>query len=273
MYCLSPAILAGLFFSKEIYADSIADPPNTKTAYISLIIDDLGDRLRDGQRAVALPGSLTYSILPFTPHAQVLAQMAYGENKEVILHLPMQAEHAHPMGKGGLYENMSQSEFRSMLDKSLQAVPHIVGINNHMGSLLTQRTVEMQWLMQGLAAHTKLYFLDSRTTPNSQAEIIAQQYGIAHARRDVFLDNERDVSAIQQQWLHLLHRAKTKGSAIAIAHPREETLNFLQQVLPHLAEQNIRLVCVSQLLQLRERRLPWQTFLSPSRKAAKNSKL
>lgn len=270
---MSPAILAGLLFSQVTVADTLATDPANNVAYVSLIIDDMGDRLRDGQRAVALPGSITYGILPFTPHAHALAQQAYGADKEVILHLPMQAERDHPMGKGGLYEHMSHEEFLQTLEKSLQAVPYIAGINNHMGSLLTQRTVEMQWLMQKLASHPALYFLDSRTTPNSQAEAVAQQYGVAHARRDVFLDNEHDMPALQHQWATLIHRAKTKGSAIAIAHPREATLNFLQQMLPQLDRQNIKLVRVSELIRLRERRLSWQTYLSPSLKAAKNLKL
>ena len=57
---------------------------------IAVIIDDLGDRLEPGERAIALDGVLTYAILPRTPHARQLAREAHAAGKEVFLHQPLE---------------------------------------------------------------------------------------------------------------------------------------------------------------------------------------
>lgn len=63
-----------------------------KQPAISIIIDDMGYRLKSGSRAVNLPGAIAYSFLPHSPHVTSLSQLAHQQNKEVMLHLPMEAE-------------------------------------------------------------------------------------------------------------------------------------------------------------------------------------
>ena len=243
------------------------------TVYVSLIIDDLGDRFADGKRALALPGQITYGILPFTPYATKLAALAQDAQKEIILHLPMQSEHGSHLGKGGLHEDMSPTEFNQALHASLAAVPNIRGVNNHMGSLLTQKPLIMARLMKALAAHHDLYFVDSVTTGNSQAQQMAEKFGIANTSRDIFLDNQRHTAALQQQWQAFLQHAKRKNGALAIAHPYPETLLFLKQALTQLEAEGVQLINVSTYIQRQQqRRLTWQTSSFPLPRAAKNSK-
>ena len=153
---------------------------------IAIIIDDVGDRLRDGERVVNLPGQVTIGILPYTPFAIRLSELAKQKQKEVVLHLPMEALEDRYLGKGGLDSHMDKAKFMATLKQSLQAVPYIRGVNNHMGSRLTQDKQRMGWLMSGLYEHGNLYFLDSRTIDTSQAYDAAVQMGLAHATRDVF---------------------------------------------------------------------------------------
>src|SRR3990170_1360654 len=72
-------------------------------ATISIIIDDMGNALHDGRRAIALPGQITYSFLPHTPYSRELAQLARRNHKEIMLHVPMQSiDGEHPLGHGAL---------------------------------------------------------------------------------------------------------------------------------------------------------------------------
>ena len=79
-----------------------------------------------------------------------------------------------------------------------------------------------------------LYFIDSLTNPLSVAESEAQQAGIPTDRRDVFLDNDRSLDGLFQQFQRAMDIAERKGSAILIGHPYPETLDFLEVVLPEL---------------------------------------
>lgn len=242
---------------------------------IAIIIDDLGNQWHEGERIIHLPGALTLSIMPYTPFAVRLAKLAHRNHKEVMLHLPMESMDERFLGRGGLDEQMNQAQFDKTLYQSLAAVPDISGVNNHMGSRLTQDPVRMGWLMAGLLRHGELYFVDSRTTRLTQAATVAREYGLEHASRDVFLDDNM-AAQIHHQWRYLVKLARFKGSAIAIGHPYPETVKFLQQALPTLEQDGIKLVPVSKLIEWRQTRsrLAWQTppSSSPSPRAAKNSK-
>lgn len=235
-------------------------------AQIAIVIDDLGDRLHDGQRVINLAGDITVGIIPYTPYAKRLAQLAEQQHKEVLLHLPMEAISEKYMGKGGLDSSMDQQQFFSSLQRSLSYLPNIRGVNNHMGSRLTQNTQKMHWLMQGLREFGGLYFLDSRTIDTSQALQVADESGLKNASRDVFLDHDRNEKTMQHQWRYLIALAKEKGSAICIAHPYPESVAFLKEKLAGLDQSGIRLMKVSELIRWREdrRKLAWQTSTSSS---------
>lgn len=241
-----------------------ADSPVPERAIFALIIDDLGDRLVDGRRAIALPGAVTCAILPQTSFSRTLAETAHAAGKEVMLHQPMQAVNGKAMGPGGLGLDMSRTELLRTLAANLASVPHARGVNNHMGSLLTRHPGHMAWLMEGLREHGGLYFVDSTTTSHTVARRIAWEYALPNTRRNLFLDHLRDPRAILRQFVHLVEQARSSGATLAIAHPYPETLGVLEQVLPHLEEFGVELVPVSELISHRKQRREehWQASLS-----------
>lgn len=229
-------------------ADIASNKPE-RAPSIALIIDDMGDRLQEDLRAISLPGPIAYSFLPQTPHSRQLAELAYQHNKEVMLHLPMQAMEQRRLGAGAITLNMPRQEVIDNLNAGLDAVPHVIGINNHMGSLMTRHPGHMSWLMQEIHRRGDLFFVDSRTTAATVAEQVAEETGVPHLRRDVFLDNEISAAEIAQQFQRLISLAKKNGAALAIAHPHPESIRFLEQQLPRLAEFGIQLIPVSELVQ------------------------
>ncbi len=239
---------------------------------ISIIIDDMGHRLQDGNRALELPGAVTYAFLPHTPHAREMAEQAYTSGKEVMLHLPMDAREGKKLGLGGLSLHMTQQQFQDALASSLASVPHVVGLNNHMGSLLTQHPGAMNWLMEDVQQRGNLFFVDSRTTSLTVAEQLAHEHQIPSAGRDIFLDNIREPEYIREQFQQLIRRAKMRGKAIGIGHPYPETIATLTEELEKLEESGVKLVFTSEIIATKRRNMPWQASLSPSPKAVKSLK-
>ncbi|HEY0719993.1 MAG TPA: divergent polysaccharide deacetylase family protein [Gammaproteobacteria bacterium] len=254
----------------------LAPPPTraeeASTPRLAIIIDDLGDRWAAGQRAIALPGHLTYAILPGTPQGARLARLAQSAGREVILHQPMETLEGKPLGHGGLVSGMSREEFLGTLRANLDALPQARGVNNHMGSALTRDSEAMGWLMSELHRRGGLYFIDSRTTTGSVARRVARKEGLATAGRDVFLDHVRTNDAIEHKLIEAMQLAHQRGSAIAIGHPYPETLTVLEETLPRMERFGIRLVTVSQLLEAKQQRRdpPWHVSLFPSPTVAKN---
>ncbi|MCA1799189.1 MAG: divergent polysaccharide deacetylase family protein [Xanthomonadaceae bacterium] len=215
---------------------------------IALIIDDLGDRPIEGERAVLLPGPIAMAFLPHTPHARRLAERAHASGKEVMLHLPLQAVNGDELGPGAIMLDTQEGEFRARFTESLASVPHVAGINTHMGSLLTRHPGHMQWLMSAIGETGPLFFVDSYTAAESIALAFALEAGIPAARRDVFLDPDPTPAAIEYQFARLVRLAHARGSAIGIGHPYPATLEVLERELPRLAEYGVELVSVSQVI-------------------------
>jgi polysaccharide deacetylase 2 family uncharacterized protein YibQ len=239
---------------------------------IAIIIDDMGNRLVEGSKALDLPGAVTFAFLPHTPYARKMAEQAHTTGKEVMLHLPMDAHSGKALGPGGLSLHMTEQQFQDTLASSLAAVPHVTGLNNHMGSLLTQHPGAMDWLMQDLQRRGNLFFVDSRTTSLTVAEQLAHEHQIPVAGRDVFLDNLREPEYIRQQFQQLIRRAKVRGKAIGIGHPFPETIAILAEELQQLEGSGVKLVFTSEIIATDQRNIPWQASLSPSPKEVKSSK-
>lgn len=249
--CLFVGLLPLVVFAAQANDLSTRSP---QSAAISIIIDDMGYRLNSGARAINLPGALTYSFLPHAPHAISLSKSAYQQNKEVMLHLPMQAESGKKLGPGGLTENMTEQEFVEVLESNIESIPYVKGFNNHMGSLLTKSTLWMTRLMREMTKDKNLFFVDSRTTSESVALAVARSEGLQSITRDIFVDHEESDQFINKQLKKLVRRAKRKGTALAIAHPKKITLSILEKWLPTLEAQGIKLVPVSTLINLKKQK-------------------
>jgi len=241
----------------------------TATAYaqqpaqLAIVLDDIGNSIND-LKALSLPPAITFAILPYTPHAKKIAHLASQQGRELLLHVPMQAKsHNDKLGRGALMYNMQERLFKAQLANAINYLPDAKGINNHMGSMLTEHVTQMQWIMEVLDTQG-MYFLDSRTTSLTIAENTANISGIPALRRHVFLDNVKTTAAMEAQLQHAITLSKKKSPVVIIAHPYPETLQFLldkfnqpnEQIellaLPVLLPQSARLAMAKKRNELRQ---------------------
>ncbi len=223
--------------------------PGASGGRLVIIIDDMGNNLRHGLSALALPGKLNYAVIPFTPFAARLADTAVEAGKEILLHVPMSTVEDLPLEPGALTSDLSRDAFRETLQNALASLPQARGLNNHMGSDLTQRRRQMAWLMQELRARD-LYFVDSRTTDKTIAATVAGEFSVPHLSRQVFLDNERTLEAIDARFRDVLALIHESGFAVAIGHPYPETIGYLRAALPLVMRAGIELAYVSEVVVL-----------------------
>jgi len=224
----------------------VAEEPPPRVA---IVFDDLGRDLNAADRLLATGEAITFSVLPFLPHSVETAERVHAAGEELLLHLPMEPQ-AYPRirpGPGGLLVSMDGATLHHQVDEDLAAVPFIDGVNNHMGSRLTEDAGAMAVVMEALAAHG-LFFLDSRTTAHSVAVEAAERAGVPWLARDIFLDNTQTAETITAQLDKLIDLALTRGHAIAIGHPHPATLDALEAALPRLHEAGIAVVSLVELL-------------------------
>jgi polysaccharide deacetylase 2 family uncharacterized protein YibQ len=221
-------------------------------ARVAIIIDDLGYNLEAGSRAINLPGPVAFAILPETPRGRELAEIAQQQGKEVLLHLPLQAQSSDTGAEpGGIVLDTSRASFARTFASSFNSVPHAIGVNNHRGSLLTRHPGHMSWLMQEIKAQGALFFVDSYTTDRSIALEAARESGVPAVRRDVFLDPDKHPETLEREFARLKKLARSRGMAVGIGHPYPGTLSFLQRELPNLERDGIDLISISHYVTLR----------------------
>jgi polysaccharide deacetylase 2 family uncharacterized protein YibQ len=220
-------------------------------AELAIVIDDVGYSLERSDRVIALPGPLTLGVLPFAPHAAEAARRAGFAGKEVILHQPMEpmpASHVHNVD-GTLTLNMAPERFSSLFAAAVKAVPNVIGVNNHTGSLLTQHAGPMNLLMEQLSARG-LFFLDSRTTHKTVALSVARKWHVPSIQRDVFLDHIANRDAVDHEFHRALAIARRRGHAVIIAHPYRVSLEYLEGALANLPD-DLHLIGLSKLVRPR----------------------
>ncbi|WP_404369567.1 divergent polysaccharide deacetylase family protein [Marinobacter sp.] len=227
-----------------------AAPDDGLPPTIAIIIDDMGHSLTEGQRLVDLEQPITLAFLPYRRHTTVLAEAAHRRQKEIMLHAPMANTRNFGLGPGGLDAGMNQLATTTTLRRALSSVPHVRGVNNHMGSLLTQMQANMDWVMAELT-HYPLYFVDSRTIASSIAARTAAAHQIPTLSRDVFLDHEQTEEYVDAQFQRLIAQARKNGTAIGIGHPHRVTVDYLEKILPTLDEQGIAVATVSGIWAIR----------------------
>ena len=203
-------------------------------ATVALVIDDLGHNRERARRALALPPPVSVAVLPDAPYSELIARSATAAGIEVLLHLPMEGNHDR-LPVPALRAGLPDQRFRAGVRDALADGPGAIGVNTHMGSVLTTDRRAMSLLMSELrAAPRPLLFLDSRTTPDTVAEAVAIHAGLGTAARDVFLDNDPSPAAIERQVQRWLRRARRSGCALAIGHPYPETFTTLERLLPRI---------------------------------------
>lgn len=217
------------------------------TARVAVVIDDLGRSLSDLDRLRKLGVPLTYAVLPFETKTAKVVAVLRRRHAEILLHLPMEGRNGANPGPGALMLGMDDAELGRRTLEALAAVPGAVGVNNHMGSSLSADRRAMRAVL-GVLAGRGLYFLDSRTTPDTVAYAVAADLGIPAAQRQVFLDPDPRPEAVAYQFRRLLGLARERGSAIAIGHPHPVTLKVLAEEIPKARALGYELVPVSYLL-------------------------
>jgi polysaccharide deacetylase 2 family uncharacterized protein YibQ len=202
------------------------------------------------KRFINLKGQLTCAVLPQSAYGRQIAILAKGAGHEVMLHQPMEPNE-YPMvdpGPGAILASMTPDERISRLNANIDAVPWVVGVNNHMGSKLTTLSDEMNQVFTALKSRG-LFFVDSRTTAATVSQSSARLFKVPFAERDVFLDHVREEGEVRAQIENLMNIAEIHGKAVGIGHPHEVTYRILKEALPGM-KKRVRLVPASAIVEV-----------------------
>ena len=192
---------------------------------LAIIMDDISTNAQASELK-KLSIKVTPSIFPPEKQHPKTAELAK-EFSVYMVHLPLQAlnytnEKANTLRTGDSKEKISQRI--KDIKKDFKGVKYI---NNHTGSGFTSDFKSTLALLDELK-NSEIYFIDSLTTNKSTVLDASKKLGLKYAYRDVFLDNEQNVSKILKMINNAVAVAKKDGVAIAICHPYKSTFEALK---------------------------------------------
>ena len=220
---------------------------------IAIVIDDMGvDQGRSARAALNLQPQVTLSYLAYSPYIREQVSAARAQRHEIFLHLPWEADNARAdPGPNHLSVSMPEELLRENLLANLDGFDGYVGVNNHMGSKFSRYRSGLEAVMAELQKRG-VFFLDSRTTPDSIAEKVALEYAIPATSRDVFLDDAEKPGLVVAALREVEDIALRNGSAVAIGHPKDLTLEALEAWLPTLEAKGFQLAPLTTIIKYRQ---------------------
>ena len=221
---------------------------------LAIVIDDMGYHPTEDAAVLAMPREVSVAIIPAAPYAKARNQQAHAQKRDILIHMPMQPVSNIKIEAGGLTLGLSESQVAQRVSDAKGIISHAIGMNNHMGSAATADPQLMRALRR-----EQLFFLDSRTIGKSVAGKIAKEQGVRVLDRHIFLDDSNELADVQRQFQAALSYARKHGTAIAIGHPRKNTIAVLQSGLKNLPE-DIQLVGMGALWR-NEKVIPPKPFI------------
>lgn len=229
-------------------AHAVAAAPPPGRPMIAIVLDDLGIDQKRSYAAIALPGPLTLSFIPYGYNLPAMTRTARAAGHELMVHVNMEPlDHGVDPGPNALLTSLKLVEVQRRLDWALSRFDGYTGLSNHMGSRFTVWPEGMEIVLRTLNRRG-LLFLDSLTNQRSIGPALARAYKTPYAVRDVFIDHDRTDTFIVKQLALTERLARRNGHAIAIGHPYDVTVKRLKQWLATVESRGFTLVPVSAIV-------------------------
>lgn len=246
-------LLTNLFFSSGFKIKQNCTNEVNKPR-LAIIIDDFGGYNRTAiTEMLELDIPLTCAVMPLLPYTEKDANAIFNCKKEVILHMPMEADKKIPenwYGKIKVCNFDNQIEAVQKVEKCLNSVPHACGMNLHIGSGVCLNQTLIKAIMESIKSKN-MYFVDSFTNPKSVCSKVAIETKVKFCKRTEFLEKtgEHSYDYAKKMLINSANFAKKYGYAVAIGHVGAEggitTVNAIRDSINLINSMGVELCCVS----------------------------
>ena len=225
---------------------------------LAIVIDDFGGYEQGGvETMLSINAPLTCAIMPNLENTFINTQQALESNKEIIVHMPMQASVNLPemwYGTNYIKINDTTEQINKKLDLAFSSVKNAKGFNIHIGSGVCQHYQPIKDIYN-YAIKNNLFFLDSRTHTNTVCQTVAKDLNVIYLGRDEFLEPKgfKSYEGAKHHLMVAANLAKEKGYAIAIGHVGnhggESTAQAIKDCLKDIESLGVKIVPLSEIYQ------------------------
>ncbi len=224
----------------------------TVHARVALIFDHAGASLAELAPIYAMHEPFGLGIFPNMRYSAEIARTAAAHGLTPILHLPLEPNHPADLGPvtGTVWVRMADAEIARTVERDLDSVPGVAGVNNHAGSRATADRRVMTAVLRTVKARG-LWFNENPETPQSVVPEVARQLDVPLVVTGTYLDIPPE--HIARNVRALIAEAERRGSVVAAAHIATGAPAVIQKMLPEFRRAGVVFVPVTAFL---ERRAP-----------------
>ena len=218
-----------------------------------IIIDDAGMNINKLQNLLNLDfENLTIAFLPYSSNLDYQVDLVNKSGYDILVHIPMEPEDSSKdPGPNALLTSHNMEELRLHIEKNLSMFNNYVGINNHMGSKFTSDFQSIKNFFE-IIKSKNIIFVDSKTTSNSLAADMSNEFNIPTLSRDVFIDNQHDKNYVINQLRKAEKVAKNKGYVVVIGHLQKWTIEALAEWYPEAKSNGLIFDTVSSIIKKKQ---------------------
>ena len=223
--------------SVPVHQEKKSDP--TPPA-VGIVIDDTGNVTDKLPLWTAIDAPLSFSVMPYPPLCQQLAEQLWQSGYVIMMHIPTDNMPPNTFaGTGQLATGMDRATVFSTLASDVAKIPHVTGINNHMGGRgcdqLDLMTYEVEW-----AKSKGLFVVDSKSSVSSKVTKACLALGLPERNNLVFIDHQNEPDYIRGAMRQLADLARKNGTAIGICHwHRPNTATTVGEMIKTLKAEGI----------------------------------
>jgi polysaccharide deacetylase 2 family uncharacterized protein YibQ len=222
----------------------------SKPPRLAIIINNFGyNQSPLYKNFMSLPADITIAITPGNLNTKWSQQIATGQGKEIIIHMPMEAQNTD-LGANEKYwlsDSMSQELIRANLDSAANELSLAFGLDNYMGSKATSNLEFVETLMSWIDKKG-LYFIDNLNCLESVAYTVAKNRNIPAGVRNVFINNRNSPKVIRNNLDKAIKIARQSGKAIAVGRATQNTFSVMQEYLEANKFEDIVLCFASEIV-------------------------
>ena len=249
-------ILLSFFISSWCFCFDYKVYAKSENPKLCIIIDDFGSYDQSGvETMLSIDAPITCAVMPNVDNTKLNSEQIINANKEVIIHMPMQACVNIPQSWYGptyIGSSDTKNDVYKKLDDAYKNIPMAKGFNMHIGSGVCQNKNVMGYVYD-YAKEKNQFFIDSRTHINTTCDKVAKEKNIIYLGRDEFLepDHNRSYDSVKKHLLIGANLAKEKGYAIVIghvgAHGGENTAKAIKDTISDIKDMKVDIVFASEL--------------------------
>lgn len=219
---------------------------------LALIIEEYGENRDLSRRFADLPGTFTAAVRSNMEAADAWAKEARQNGMEVILDLPLEPKNypTRNPGPDAILVDISGREIRKRFDRALDTVGSVKGVKFYMGSLAVEDRDVMRPVLEEMA-EKGLFLVDPTTSDYSVVPELARELEVpvyevtSVSQVDA---GRKDEGTIGIRFDDLVRSVRAHGYALGIVHPKEGTLDVLEDRLPQLAREGIVVMSLSEVM-------------------------